>query len=70
MEITKIVQLTRNRFQKDRDVAMMAMKSYMTQGALHVVSDGNPMSAILTLLSHYRFGHTDRADRYFGIGYA
>ena len=47
MEITKIVQLSRNRFQKDRDVAMMAMKSYMTHGALHVVSDGNPMSAII-----------------------
>ena len=55
MEITKIAQLARNRFQKDRDVAMMAMKSYMTQGALHVVSDGNPMSAILTAIELLSF---------------
>ena len=55
MEITKIAQLTRNRFQKNRDVDMMAMKSYMTQGALHVVSDGNPMSAILTAIELLSF---------------
>lgn len=55
MEITKIAQLVRNRFQRNHDVAMMAMKKYMTQGALHVVSDRNPMSAILTVIESLSF---------------
>ena len=43
MAITKIDQISRNRFQMGGDVAMMAMESYMTQGALHVVSYKNHM---------------------------